>query len=174
VNRRVASHEPLCYTLHSSKGVVRLVIEIPGRGPIQIRHVVFDLNGTLSYDGSVLPDVPALIGQLRQHVQCWLLTGDTYGTGARIAEELGLTIHTIQTGEDKAAMVRRLEGGVAALGNGMNDVLMLRQAELGIAVIGPEGAAASAVQAADIVVPSIQAGLGLLLNPRRIVATLRP
>jgi soluble P-type ATPase len=62
---------------------------------------------------------------------------------------------------------------VAAVGNGRNDRLMLQAAGLGIAVIGPECAAAEALAAADIVAPNILAALDLLLNPLRLVATLR-
>ena len=50
---------------------------------------------------------------------------------------------------------------------------MLQAAALGIAVIGPECAAAEALAAADIVAPNILAALDLLLNPLRLVATLR-
>jgi len=50
---------------------------------------------------------------------------------------------------------------------------MLQAAALGIAVIGPEGAAADTLHAADIVAPNIHAALDLLLHPLRVVATLR-
>jgi len=63
--------------------------------------------------------------------------------------------------------------GCVCVGNGANDAWMLRAAAVGIAVIGPEGAAVSALQAADIVVVSITHALDLLLNPLRLVATLR-
>jgi soluble P-type ATPase len=60
-----------------------------------------------------------------------------------------------------------------AIGNGANDRLMVARAELGIAVIGPEGAAATTVAAAAVVCPTIASALGLLINPMRLVATLR-
>ncbi|MBV9327442.1 MAG: hypothetical protein JO020_15490 [Chloroflexi bacterium] len=50
---------------------------------------------------------------------------------------------------------------------------MLREAALGIAIVGPEGLAAGALAAADVVVPSISDALGLLRNPKRLIATLR-
>ena len=46
-------------------------------------------------------------------------------------------------------------------------------AALGIGVVGFEGAAVDALQASDIVAPGIQSALDLLLNPLRLVATLR-
>jgi soluble P-type ATPase len=51
--------------------------------------------------------------------------------------------------------------------------MMLRQAALGIAVLGGEGLAAVCLAAAAVVVPSIESALDLLLYPRRLVATLR-
>ena len=74
----------------------------------------------------------------------------------------------------KAAYVRRLgPSHVACIGNGRNDRLMLRIAGVGIAVLQAEGAAAEAVAAADLLVPSMTDALDLLLRPRRLIASLR-
>ncbi len=62
---------------------------------------------------------------------------------------------------------------MAAVGNGANDVEMLREAELGIAVLGYEGLAKGAADAADILVTSVHDALDLLLRPTRLLATLR-
>jgi len=62
---------------------------------------------------------------------------------------------------------------VIARGQGANDAGMLKTAGLGLCVLSPEGTAGEAVQAADVLVPDIAAALGLLQNPRRLVATLR-
>jgi soluble P-type ATPase len=51
---------------------------------------------------------------------------------------------------------------------------MLAAAGLGIAVLGPEGLAKGAMEAADVVAPGILAALDLLLKHKRLVATLRP
>jgi len=59
------------------------------------------------------------------------------------------------------------------VGNGANDVAMLQAAALGIAVLGPEGMAAAAIPAADVLVGSIHDALDLLSEPRRLIATLR-
>ena len=49
----------------------------------------------------------------------------------------------------------------------------LRAARPGIAALGGEAGAASALAAADVVAPSIDAALDLLLKPLRLTATLR-
>ena len=45
---------------------------------------------------------------------------------------------------------------------------------LAVCVVGPEGAAAGALAAAEIVVRSVVEAFDLLLEPKQIVATLRP
>ena len=62
---------------------------------------------------------------------------------------------------------------VVAIGNGANDVEMLREAALWIAVMGGEGLAVQCLSAADIVVSGIENALDLLIYPKRLLATLR-
>ncbi len=59
------------------------------------------------------------------------------------------------------------------IGNGRNDVMMLKKAGLGIAVMQDEGAATSAVLSADVVVTDILFALDLISNEMRLTATLR-
>lgn len=74
----------------------------------------------------------------------------------------------------KVAYVRGLGAArTVCIGNGRNDRLMLRSCALGIAVILAEGASALSLQEADVVVTRVQDALELLLEPRRLLATLR-
>jgi soluble P-type ATPase len=50
---------------------------------------------------------------------------------------------------------------------------MLRAAAVGVAVLQEEGTSMAALQGADVVVPGINAALELLLEPQRLIATLR-
>jgi len=52
-------------------------------------------------------------------------------------------------------------------------MLMLRDAALGICLTEAEGACVQTLQAADIVCRSAKDALNLLLNPKRLIATLR-
>lgn len=152
-------------------------LHIPGRGDLHLEHLVLDLNGTLAAGGEVLPGVAERLAQLAPHLRGHLLTADTRGTGAAIAQNLGLALHRLEPGREaagKRAFVESLNAAcVVAVGNGANDVEMLRAATLGIAVLGEEGLAVPALLAADIVVPHIGAALDLLLDLPRLVATLR-
>ena len=149
-------------------------IRVPGRGVYTIEHIVFDVNGTLALDGSLLPGVREAIVGLRQRVYVHMLTADTHGKQEEIDRILGFAAERIGTGAEKAEFVRTLGAArVAAVGNGANDADMLRAAALGIAVLGPEGLAVEALTAADIVVPDILTALELFLHPQRITATWR-
>ena len=150
-------------------------IEIPGAGPLILEHLVLDLNGTLSDRGRLIEGVAERIRLLGGDLRVHLLTADTFGTAGELGGQLGISVTRVATGDEKASLVAALGGvAVAAIGNGRNDEAMLRAAGLGIAVIGPEGAAASALRAADIVCRSVTDALDLLLDDRLLAATLRP
>ena len=139
---------------------------------------MLDVDGTLSLDGELLPGVPHRFAALRRLVAVHLLSADTFGRLDAIAAALDFGAERLRGGEpeapQKAADVRRLgPTTVVAVGNGANDQTMLREAALGIAVLGPEGLAARALAAARIVTASIDDALDLLLNQRRLVATPR-
>lgn len=152
-------------------------IELPGQGNLTIRALVLDLNGTVTTDGSLTPGVVERVRALLPFVEVFLATADTLGTASAIAQELGCELLALERGgeaEQKRDWVRQIGAGhTAAIGNGANDALMLQEAALGIAVIGPEGAAVPALLAADVVVPDIRDALDLLARPARLIATLR-
>jgi len=155
-----------------------LTIDIPGHGLLELEHLVLDLNGTLAQDGEVLAGVAEAVTALGTELNVVLVTADTHGKADELVEPLGLAhVHIVQRGreaEGKLDIVDELGShAVVAIGNGANDALMLKDAALGIAVIGGEGAAQAAVAGADVVVTSIDDALGLLLEPRRLIATLR-
>jgi P-type E1-E2 ATPase len=153
-------------------------LQIPGRGIIELEYAVFDVNGTLATDGQLIEGVEPLIAQLRGELEVRLLTADTHGKQAEIDRQLTLTADRLKPGgyerEQKADYVRALGAHkVVVIGNGANDVDMLKAAALGIAVIGHEGAAFEALAAADVVTHNIFDAIGLLLYSKRLIATLR-
>lgn len=154
-----------------------LTIDIPGRGPLELEYLLLDLNGTVAHDGALQPGVASAVAELRRVLEVIVVTADTHGRAAEIASELGAELRAIERGREadsKLDIVDELGAEkVAAIGNGANDALMLRDAALGIAVIGGEGAAGSAVAAADVVATDIETALWLLLEPPRLIATLR-
>lgn len=152
-------------------------VDIPGRGCAVIRHLVLDVNGTIAGDGMIIEGIEERLHRLREVVTVTAITADTHGTAAALCERMGIGIHVIARGDEarqKLEFVRVLGAdSVVAIGNGANDEDMLGAAAVGVCVIGREGAAAAALRAADVVVTEIVDGLDLVLDPRRLIATLR-
>ncbi|HCF84786.1 MAG TPA: hypothetical protein DEV72_06265 [Ktedonobacter sp.] len=149
-------------------------IDIPTRGSIELHHAVFDINGTLAVDGMPIPEVVNRLSSLGAHLSLHALTAGTHGNIAELEHLLGLPLHIIGNGEEKKHYVERLgPTSVIAFGNGMNDVGMLRLAAIGVAVLAGEGVAIGALQAADVLALGPVDAIDLVLNPKRLVATLR-
>jgi P-type E1-E2 ATPase len=152
-------------------------IDVPGFGPVQLKHFVSDFTGTLSVDGRLLPGVKERLNGIAGDLTVHILTADTFGRARAELEGIQCII-TILSGEDhdiqKRNYVKKLgTRHVAAFGNGNNDREMLKAAHIGIAVTESEGCSVDALTCADILVKSAVDGLDLLLNPKRCKATLR-
>ncbi|MDA8430517.1 MAG: ATPase P [Geobacteraceae bacterium] len=154
-----------------------LEIDIPGFGALKLEYLVCDFTGTLSADGSLLPGVRELFEDLSSLLTIHVVTADTFGRAQTELSEIPCLV-TVLTGQNldtqKEQYVKDLNAAfVVAIGNGANDRRMLNVSRLSIAVIESEGCAIDAVLNAKILARSIQEALSLLLNPQRIVATLR-
>lgn len=156
-------------------------ITIPGRDAFHLDHLVLDVNGTVAAGGRLIDGVrERLLALRRSGLNVHWITADTRGRQAALDEVLGWPAVRI-AGDDpqgeaerKAAFVRELGAdGVVAIGNGSNDRAMLREAALGIAVLGPEGLAVETLLAADAVAPDILVALDLLVDGNSLIATLR-
>ena len=152
-------------------------LQIPGLGAFAWRHLVLDVNGTLTVGGELGPGVVERVRVLAGRLEVHLLTGDIRGNGAAVARRLGVAWTQVQREREDGQRRDYVEGlgaeGVIAIGNGNNDALMLSAASLGIVVIGPEGAATRAIMAADLAVHDIVDALDVLLDTTRLAATLR-
>lgn len=150
-------------------------IEVPGRPVLELAHLVLDVNGTLTDHGDLVDGVAMKLRRLQEMLDVHLLSADTFGSLATVSSTLGIDSRVVRDGAEKVDYVRQLGSQhCAAIGNGANDQGMLSEVALGIAVIGPEGAAAPAIAAADVVCRSIDDALQLLLDDRALAATLRP
>lgn len=150
-------------------------VTVPGREPMQIEHLIVDVDGTITLDGVPLPGVVDRLKALQDYVEVHLLTEDCYGTQSAIERVLGLSATKIQHGgTEKGGYALQLGADqVAAIGNGMSDLPLFNTVALRIAVLGAEGLATALIPAADLLVRDVNEGLDLLLAPDRVVATLR-
>ena len=139
--------------------------------------MVLDVNGTIAKDGKLLAGIPERIQKLSEKLKIHILTADTHGKQSEIDSILsikGLRISPKNEAQQKMNYVLDLgKENTVAIGNGANDSLMIKSAHLGIVVIGNEGAAIETLINSDIVCTNIFDALDLLLNSKRIVATLR-
>lgn len=152
-------------------------ISIPPSRVLELSHLVCDFNGTLAVDGVLLPGVSERLVTLADQFAIHVLTADTYG-GAR-NRLTGQPVEIVvlpadrQT-ERKADYVASLGSDhVVAIGNGGNDSAMIETAALGMCVVQDEGASVSSVMVADVVCMSVTDALDMLIQPKRLVATLR-
>ena len=154
-----------------------LEIEIPGFGSVKLQHLTSDFTGTLSYNGKLISGVEERLKQISKILDIHVLTSDTFGTAESELKGLPCKLKILD-GEyhdlQKEEYVDRLgASSVVAFGNGNNDRKMLRVARIGVAVTGEEGSAVDILMAGEVCVTSINAGLELLLHPKRLKATLR-
>lgn len=152
-------------------------INIPGLGDIGLEYLVLDFNGTIAEDGKLKDTIRERLQKISQNMKIYIITSDTYGTVRNQCEDIPvqLVVLTKSEGmEEKGEFIEKLGyNKVMAIGNGTNDVLMIRKSKIGVCVIGDEGCSGRTLMASDIVVKSIEEGLDLLIKPERIKATLR-
>ena len=154
-----------------------LEVTIPGYKTLLLSFLVLDYNGTIACDGRLIAGVKERLETLSENVSIHILTADTFGS---VQEEMtGIPCEVVVIAKEnqtqaKVDYVRQLGcQKTAAVGNGRNDALMVKEAVLGIVVIQEEGAAGETLLSADIATRSILDALDLLLHPLRLTATLR-
>jgi len=152
-------------------------VDIPGLDAVEFEHFVTDFSGTLSEDGRIIAGVRERLNELSSQMQIHVLTSDTFGRAEKELEGINCTLHVLQGighTAQKEAYVKKLGlDRVVALGNGNNDVLMIKAVRLGIAVSLKEGCSVETLKAASIFVVSPIDAIDLLLCPQRLIATLR-
>lgn len=152
-------------------------IEISGMQKIQIEHLVLDFNGTIAINGVILEGVMERLATLSQLLRIHVLTADTYGSVDEQCAGANVSVHVIgkeKQDHEKLNFIESLGADrCVAIGNGRNDALMLSSAVLGVAILQEEGMNTKALFASDILFRSINDALDSLMNPARLIATLR-
>ena len=152
-------------------------ITIPGYKNFRFEHLVLDFNGTLAFDGYLLPGVKEQLQVLSEHLSIHVVTADTFGIAGTELEGIKCKLTVLSEVDQANGKFDYLKqigvGSSVCIGNGRNDQLILKEAALGIVVILDEAAARETLLVADVVCPTIISALELLSNPLRLVATLR-
>lgn len=154
-----------------------LKLQIPGRGEYRLENILFDYNGTLAVDGAMDNEIKAKLKELSSFLNVYILTADTYGTVEKECGELDLGVKTFprdNAGLEKNKILQEVgKEKSIAVGNGYNDILMLKESNLSFVVLGKEGCCGELILNGDIIFNSIYDVFDALNNPDRIKATLR-
>jgi len=154
-----------------------MIIEIPHYKILNLKHLILDYNGTIAKDGVLIKEIRPLLHALSEHYRLHVITADTFGTVTGQLTDFNVSIKVLMSENhtrEKALYLDEFEAeSCVCIGNGNNDQEMLQHASLGIALIGDEGCSAQTLACADVVCTKIEDALSLLLNPKRLIATLR-
>ena len=152
-------------------------ITIPGRGNYTIEHLILDLNGTIALAGEIIIGVKEKLVKLSQKLDVIVVTADTNKNAEGLVRNLAVTLYKIKEANENDQKLKLLlnkgKANTMCIGNGCNDVSMLKESAIGICVLGKEGASREAMMASGLVVTAINDALDLLLKPNRLRATLR-
>lgn len=149
-------------------------IVIPGVSTLNLKHVFIDYNGTIAHSGKLISGVMDQLTALSEIYNIYVLTGDTYGTVSEYLKPYPVEVILAYTAEDKCRVIKdHTPSTCITIGNGSIDYKMLKEAALGIAVIGREGCSTKAIMNADIVVHNIEDALTIIKHPNQIIATLK-
>ncbi len=152
-----------------------MIYNFPSGTNLQLDTIILDLNGTLAVHGNIAEGVKEQIDQLKVlGFEIFLLSGDTRGNAQKIADTLGITLVVTSNAKEKGKFVESHHPDTcASIGNGKIDLETFKLAKLSIATLQAEGVFAGAIPFLDIIVPSIQDALQLLIDPNTLVSTLR-
>ncbi len=152
-------------------------LEVPGYKKLILKFLILDYNGTLALDGKLKNGIKEKIELLSKDLEVHVVTGDTFNTASQYLENVNCKLAIAPKGGQDAFKLRYIallgKENAVSVGNGRNDALMLKAATLGIAILGEEGLAREAIVSCDIIVQNIIDAFDLLLNPRRLTASLR-
>ncbi|MHA1792718.1 MAG: HAD family hydrolase [Promethearchaeota archaeon] len=153
-------------------------VNIPNYGNLKLKFLVMDMNGTIANNGIINPRLKEYFDALSKNLKLYIVTADTFGTVAEMAREFNIDHHLLpkKTLEsiEKLEFIRELgPENVIALGNGNNDVMMLKEAIVGIGIIGKEGISKDCLISADILVHDVIDALEIIIKPEKLKATLR-
>ena len=154
-------------------------IKIPNYRDITIKNVIFDINGTIQFEGIISDSLIKKFDELKQFYNVYLVSSDTRGNLKDIAEKLNVKYIRIDSkkGSDaKAKNDELLKLGkefTVAIGNGNNDALMLKDAVLGLVIMGKEGTSIKSLLNSDVAFPDPISAINFLLDEKIMIATLR-
>ena len=153
-----------------------ITIERPGLNPLEIEFVLIDFEGTLAIDRRVHSKAKDKINLLSKRTTIYILTKEKKELiEERLRKVKAEIIYLAEGGSSqrKLDLIHRLGPTQSvAIGNGEDDVAMIKEASIGISILGKEGSSGEALKNADLVFTDILDALDFLLKPLRQKTTL--
>ena len=155
------------------------MFDIPNYGKIHIKNILFDVNGTIQFDGRIPTKVKKRIKRLKNYYNIFLISADTRGNLNQIALNLGVKSIKISPSELLEAETKNNEliklgrEETVAIGNGNNDFMMLKNAILSIAILGKEGLSSNTLMNSELVFSNCIDAINFLMDEKKVIATLR-
>ncbi len=153
-----------------------IVIQRPGQDLLEMDFILMDFEGTLAQDRRVDPKAKDKINLLSKRMKIYILAKGEKEVVEDVLKKVKAEVIYLREREPaqrKLSLLRQLGARrTVAIGNGVDDALMLEEAGLGICLLGREGASVEAMQKADVVVTNILDALDFILKPLRQEATL--
>jgi soluble P-type ATPase len=152
-----------------------MIYNISGQQQLEIKTIILDLNGTLSVGGVVPVGVRQRLDHLKRlGLRILFFSGDTRGDANELAAQLGIEWKLAKTAEDKRNLALNLDPDTCvSIGNGRIDLELTKVVKLGIVTLQSEGVHVQTLLASDVVVPTINDALDLLIDEKRLISTLR-
>jgi len=151
-------------------------IERPGQSNLEIEFILIDFEGTLASDRRVHPKAKDRINLLSKRTKIYILAKEDKELVEERLRKVKAEITYLTEGEAsqrKSDLLRKLGATrCVAIGNGVDDALMIEEAGFGICILGKEGTFPEAMNKADAVFLDILDALDFLLKPLRQKATL--
>ena len=148
-----------------------IILQRPGRTPLEIEFILLNFEGTLATDRRIHPKAKDKLNLLSKRTNIYILTKGEQEAIQEILKKVKAEVVYFEEGEvsqGKLDLLRQLGATkTVAIGNGVDDVPMIEEAGLGICIIDVEGASGEAIKKADVVFTNILDALDFLLKPLR-------
>lgn len=153
-----------------------ILIERPGQDPLEIDHLLIDFEGTLAMDRRVHPKAKDKINLLSKRLKIYIFASEEKERVEEVLRRVRAEIVFLNQGNSSKQKLEFLKslGGLrtAVIGNGIDDLPVVKEAALGMVIVGKEGASGALIQAANLVFTNVIDALDFLLKPLRQRATL--
>lgn len=142
---------------------------------MELSTIILDLNGTLTVGGTIISGVAERLQALKElGYKIVFFTGNTRNNAKELAQQLEIGWVLATDGEAKKEQALKLNPETCvSIGNGLIDLELMKVVKLRMVTLQAEGVHVQTMLHSDIVIPTINDALDLLIDQQRLIATLR-